>query len=472
MKSTLLSLIILICSFSVAVAQQVSPKQELRLENHPTENNLFVARMVSKYTKRLTEEWVLFSTVSEIDVKNYNNLVKTKQVLPHGKHLTYYQSGKLFIEENYNSGKRVGEIVAYYETGEIMYKVSSDKYLDGELTQYYKNGNIKRIEHFNNGSLTGKMTEYYPDGNVSCKGKYLNGQKTGNFITFYSNGKTKRKLKYKDGELISEQCFNKKGDKKDCQPLNTEPTYKGGTEALKAAIESIKLDADTYSEDTTIFRITLIIDTLGEARFSSYYFGTNTSLYSSLKNWSEQLSAFTPYYFDGKSQKCKINIAFPVFRNKILWPQEISKYHSFSRDGILQEDISTFFWEFISNIPNHSVYFVVDQMPTFPGGEKALNKFISDNLNYPKAAKSQRIKGIVMVSFIVNPEGKLKSFKLMKGVHPLLDEEAFRIAKLMPDWIPGKSRSQAVSVFYNVSFNFGISNQNNLNSLAKPVRKY
>jgi len=77
-----------------------------------------------------------------------------------------------------------------------------------------------------------------------------------------------------------------------------------------------------------------------------------------------------------------------------------------------------------------------DIPPKYPDGEKARLKFIQENLVYPQEAKEQKIEGYVMISFVVQKNGELTNFKVVKSLHPLLDAEALRVVKLMPKWEP------------------------------------
>jgi TonB family protein len=79
-----------------------------------------------------------------------------------------------------------------------------------------------------------------------------------------------------------------------------------------------------------------------------------------------------------------------------------------------------------------------DQMPEFPGGEKALRNFLKSKTKYPKKALKKGIQGKVYVNFTVTETGKLEKIYIIRGVDPILDQEALRVIKSMPDWNPGK----------------------------------
>ena len=104
--------------------------------------------------------------------------------------------------------------------------------------------------------------------------------------------------------------------------------------------------------------------------------------------------------------------------------------------------------------PTDKVYQVVEQMPTFKGGDAALMKYLSENIKYPKAAEKAGEQGRVVVNFIVEKDGTVADVKVARSVTPTLDAEAVRVIKAMPKWVPGKQDDQPVRVRYNVPVSF------------------
>ncbi len=92
------------------------------------------------------------------------------------------------------------------------------------------------------------------------------------------------------------------------------------------------------------------------------------------------------------------------------------------------------------------IFTIVESMPKFPGGKKALEKYFTDNLNYPIAAKKAGISGTVMVHFVVEADGSLSDIKIIKGLGYGCDEEVMRLIRQMPKWKPGTQRGKAVRV--------------------------
>lgn len=88
----------------------------------------------------------------------------------------------------------------------------------------------------------------------------------------------------------------------------------------------------------------------------------------------------------------------------------------------------------------------VDQQPSFPGGTNALNTFILSNLKYPVWAQEKGIQGRVVVKFIVEKDGSISNVEVDRSVSTSLDNEAMRVVKAMPKWIPGQINGKAVKV--------------------------
>ena len=103
---------------------------------------------------------------------------------------------------------------------------------------------------------------------------------------------------------------------------------------------------------------------------------------------------------------------------------------------------------------NDKVYEVCEQMPTFPGGDAALMKYLSENVKYPALAIKAQEQGRVVVSFTVEKDGAISDVKVARSVTPSLDAEAVRVVKAMPKWTPGKQGGQLVRVRYNVPVSF------------------
>ena len=97
---------------------------------------------------------------------------------------------------------------------------------------------------------------------------------------------------------------------------------------------------------------------------------------------------------------------------------------------------------------------MVEQKATFPGGDAALYKWLSTQINYPADAAEAGITGRVIVSFVIEKDGSISNARVVRSIHPSLDAEAIRIVKTMPKWIPGKNNGQPVRVEYILPISF------------------
>ena len=119
---------------------------------------------------------------------------------------------------------------------------------------------------------------------------------------------------------------------------------------------------------------------------------------------------------------------------------------------------------------DNELFIVVEVQPQYPGGDITMNKFISDNLQYPKIAQENGIQGRVITQFIVEKDGSLSDIQVVRGVDPSLDKEAIRLIRLMPEWIPGTQRGNKVRVRYTLPVTFRLSDEAPTVEAAKGVQ--
>ena len=96
------------------------------------------------------------------------------------------------------------------------------------------------------------------------------------------------------------------------------------------------------------------------------------------------------------------------------------------------------------------VFDVVEEMPSFPGGNGALMSYLNGNTKYPVVAQENGVQGKVIISFVVERDGSISDVRVARSVDPSLDREAQRVVKSMPRWTPGKQNGQTVRVKYTV----------------------
>ncbi|MDO8993788.1 MAG: energy transducer TonB [Daejeonella sp.] len=98
----------------------------------------------------------------------------------------------------------------------------------------------------------------------------------------------------------------------------------------------------------------------------------------------------------------------------------------------------------------------IENYPEFPGGHSAFIKFLSRNLKYPETAVEKGIEGKVLISFIIEKNGRLSNIKILRGIGYGCDEEAIRVLEKSPEWKPGIQNKQKVRVAYTLPINFSL----------------
>lgn len=100
------------------------------------------------------------------------------------------------------------------------------------------------------------------------------------------------------------------------------------------------------------------------------------------------------------------------------------------------------------------VFDIIEQMPEFPGGDKALFEYLSSNIRYPVLCQENRISGRVITRFVVSADGSVKDVEILKSPDSLLSQEAIRLIDSMPKWIPGMQKGKRVGVYFTLPINF------------------
>ncbi len=106
-------------------------------------------------------------------------------------------------------------------------------------------------------------------------------------------------------------------------------------------------------------------------------------------------------------------------------------------------------------ITDSTIFTVVEEEPSFPGGDEAILNFLRKNIVYLET--NEGIQGTVYTTFIVEKDGSISNIKTLRGVSSIFDKEVIRVVKLMPKWVPGKHRGKNVRVLFNFPVKFSIS---------------
>ena len=105
----------------------------------------------------------------------------------------------------------------------------------------------------------------------------------------------------------------------------------------------------------------------------------------------------------------------------------------------------------------NGVYQIVEEMPQFPGGEKALMEYIAKNLTYPQEARDKGVEGRVFIGMVIEKDGSVSNVKVLRGISQECDAEAVRVISSLPKWKPGKMKGEPVQVSYQIPINFKLA---------------
>ncbi len=103
------------------------------------------------------------------------------------------------------------------------------------------------------------------------------------------------------------------------------------------------------------------------------------------------------------------------------------------------------------------IFTVVEESPSYPGGDEARIRFLQENIQYPQMARESGIQGTVYVTFVVEKNGNVTDVRVLRGIGGGCDEEAIRVIKAMPRWNPGKQRGKPVRVQFNMPIKFTLA---------------
>ena len=106
---------------------------------------------------------------------------------------------------------------------------------------------------------------------------------------------------------------------------------------------------------------------------------------------------------------------------------------------------------------DNEVFGSIGHMPSFPGGDGALMRFLSEHVVYPEEAAKNKIEGKVIVQFIIEKDGSVGEVKVARGVDKELDAEAVRVCKLLPKFSPGRNADgEPIKIWYTLPITFKI----------------
>ena len=130
---------------------------------------------------------------------------------------------------------------------------------------------------------------------------------------------------------------------------------------------------------------------------------------------------------------------------------DVDKFKAVQEQVIVKEP------EPVQKPQEEEIFTAVEQEAMFPGGQAALNKWLSKNLHYPETAQQNEIQGRVVVQFIVEKDGSVRNPTILRSVDRDLDREALNVVSKMPKWQPGKNNGVTVRSYFRLPVNFRLA---------------
>ncbi|MFT7158445.1 MAG: protein TonB [Parvicella sp.] len=137
-----------------------------------------------------------------------------------------------------------------------------------------------------------------------------------------------------------------------------------------------------------------------------------------------------------------------------IWYHKNGEISSIEQYSLNKMDTFKFFDEEGNELLGDLIYEIE---PEFPGGIDSLYNFLGNNTVYPPSALENGVQGKVYISFIIDKDGSIEDVKVIKSIHSVLDKEATRVIKSMPNWTPGKQHNICVKTKYNIPINFNLN---------------
>jgi antitoxin component YwqK of YwqJK toxin-antitoxin module len=407
-----------------------------------------------------------------------------------------YKKKKIKWEREYKNGKENGFSKEWDENGNI---VSQCHYIDGKKDgnrkYYFSNGKLFFEENYLNGNLHGRYTIFNNNGQLILECNFLDGNLDGEYKTWHNNGKLKsqtffsknelhgiRKVWYENEVLESENTFNfnkENGISKswfENGQLKFEKTFTNGKSVGKQRFLNEKGEVLAESDLLNGNGSILLKDLEGNIYYEQVY---KDSLIQIEKFWDKNGNLI--YQVDNEITKVWFSNGQLCSEKQFIDKKLIDQKCWFSDGRIYSEtELNSNFCT--SDIDNDKVCDCDDYCPetpgelnnngrpinpvkgtfspaNFPSGENVFQEFLATNLLFPEPCMEMDAQGRILMSFIVDPTGKIKEIEVESnrtGCHDFV-EEAQRVLSIMPLWFPAEYNGQLKQTLCRLPFNFRIN---------------
>jgi TonB family protein len=240
------------------------------------------------------------------------------------------------------------------------------------------------------------------------------------------------------------------------QSTTSKRNFEKGTEAIKfgnyqTGIKLLTMSIEEFPTSDAYFNRAAAYNILGD----TCKFCSDLKIAFDMNDWEAQ-----KLYIE----KCSSGIIFKKVSESISAKNPIIKYLQIIDSKCNSDSTITFLYmkkgdepSSIKIVESYSSqpYNYVEQMPSFPGGEEGLHRFLTKNIDYPVTVSNNNISGTVYVSYVIDENGYVTDVKVTEGIGSGYDEEAVRVVYMMPKWKPGKQNGKTVRVKSTSRIHFG-----------------
>ncbi len=310
----------------------------------------------------------------------------------------------------------------------------------GEVRDFTRDGKLLMTGRYQNGKKNGEFVFRYPNGKVSMQGLFLDDQRVDTWKYFHPNGVLMQEVKF-----VGEQIFM------------IESYYDSAGQQL------VKEGTGPWREEYYVYKYSKKIITTGELKEYQRH-GDWTSSSEDGKVLLEEKYRNGKFLrgtaFDTTGQS--LGLTYAPIANKLIIPYQLAIMESFNfTKGISQEDYPIL-WKVLpykrriigdSTKTSNDTFTIIEES-AFPScGWPSFYKVLGGKIKYPPQARRMGIEGRVYVEFIIEKDGELRDFKVIKGIGSGCDEEAMRVVEAAAKecvWNPGLQRGNPVRQRYTM----------------------
>ncbi|MFT5823685.1 MAG: TonB family protein [Crocinitomix sp.] len=247
--------------------------------------------------------------------------------------------------------------------------------------------------------------------------------------------------------------------------VEEEPEFPGGMDAMTVYIaNNIEYPAASIERDEQgIVYVKFVVGKDGSVSNVGIRKGVSTALDTEAKRVIAGMPKWKPGENNGEI--VAVNFTIPVhFRLSNSYKKPNNEEIEFEISDVVAEPAP-------ADSTDEDVFDFVEEEPEFPGGREAMTQFIVNNIEYPEEARKNNEEGIVYVKFVVEKDGAITKVNIRKGVYDALNNEAMRVVKKMPNWIPGEQNGKPVSVYFTLPIHFRLGGTNNSEETPAPPKR-